>query len=129
MQTPRLTFAALAKKILIIMSFVGVCSLNSAIANDSEKLPVTPLAESPELLQELLLALQELGPDYEPRTEHLNSNEQPTYINRLILEKSPYLLQHAHNPVNWFPWGEEAFARAKETNKPIFLSIGYTTCH
>jgi uncharacterized protein YyaL (SSP411 family) len=49
--------------------------------------------------------------------------------NRLIREKSPYLLQHAHNPVNWYPWGEEAFNKAKEENKPIFLSIGYSTCH
>ena len=46
--------------------------------------------------------------------------------NRLIHEKSPYLLQHAYNPVNWFPWGEEAFALAKKEDKPIFLSIGYS---
>jgi len=49
--------------------------------------------------------------------------------NRLAQEKSPYLLQHAHNPVDWFPWGEEAFVRAREGNRPIFLSIGYSTCH
>jgi uncharacterized protein len=49
--------------------------------------------------------------------------------NRLIREKSPYLLQHAHNPVDWFPWGEEAFGKAREENKPIFLSVGYSTCH
>jgi len=49
--------------------------------------------------------------------------------NRLIFESSPYLLQHAANPVDWYPWGEEAFNLAKELNKPIFLSIGYTTCH
>ena len=49
--------------------------------------------------------------------------------NRLIHEKSPYLLQHAHNPVDWFPWGEEAFAAARERDKPVFLSIGYATCH
>ena len=49
--------------------------------------------------------------------------------NRLIHEKSPYLLQHAYNPVDWFPWGEEAFAKARRDNKPIFLSIGYSTCH
>lgn len=51
------------------------------------------------------------------------------YTNRLAKEKSPYLLQHAHNPVNWFPWGDEAFAKAKEEQKPVFLSIGYSTCH
>jgi uncharacterized protein YyaL (SSP411 family) len=49
--------------------------------------------------------------------------------NRLINEKSPYLKQHAHNPVDWYPWGEEAFALAKAEDKPIFLSIGYSTCH
>ena len=46
--------------------------------------------------------------------------------NRLIAEKSPYLLQHAYNPVNWFPWGQEAFETAKREDKPIFLSIGYS---
>jgi uncharacterized protein len=51
------------------------------------------------------------------------------YTNRLIHEKSPYLLLHAHNPVDWHPWGEEAFAKAKRENKPIFLSVGYYTCH
>ncbi|MDD5205131.1 MAG: thioredoxin domain-containing protein, partial [Desulfobacterales bacterium] len=49
--------------------------------------------------------------------------------NRLIYEKSPYLLQHAHNPVDWYPWKEEAFEKAAGENKPIFLSIGYSTCH
>jgi len=49
--------------------------------------------------------------------------------NRLIQEKSPYLLQHAENPVDWYPWGEEAFRKAKEEDKPILLSIGYSTCH
>src|SRR5580692_9992869 len=51
------------------------------------------------------------------------------YTNRLIHEKSPYLLQHAHNPVDWYAWGEEAFEKSKKENKPIFLSIGYSTCH
>ncbi len=51
------------------------------------------------------------------------------FWNRLVFENSPYLLQHAANPVDWYPWGNEAFQIAKELNKPIFLSIGYTTCH
>src|SRR3954462_4011107 len=50
-------------------------------------------------------------------------------MNRLAREQSPYLLQHAHNPVDWFPWGAEAFEKARTENKPIFLSIGYSTCH
>jgi uncharacterized protein YyaL (SSP411 family) len=51
------------------------------------------------------------------------------HSNRLALEKSPYLLQHAHNPVDWYAWGGEAFAKARAEDKPIFLSIGYSTCH
>ena len=54
---------------------------------------------------------------------------RPRQPNRLLTEKSPYLLQHAYNPCDWLPWGEEAFARARRENKPIFLSIGYSTCH
>jgi uncharacterized protein len=50
-------------------------------------------------------------------------------MNRLARERSPYLLQHANNPVDWYPWGEDAFARARAEDKPIFLSIGYSTCH
>jgi uncharacterized protein len=52
-----------------------------------------------------------------------------TFTNRLAHETSPYLLQHAHNPVDWFPWGAEAFAKAKAENKPILLSVGYSACH
>lgn len=55
--------------------------------------------------------------------------ESPTKMNRLKNEKSPYLLQHADNPVDWYPWGDEAFEKAKKEDKPIFLSIGYSTCH
>ena len=51
------------------------------------------------------------------------------HTNRLIDEKSPYLLQHAHNPVDWYPWGPDAFEKARQEDKPIFLSIGYSTCH
>lgn len=54
---------------------------------------------------------------------------QSEHTNRLAHEKSPYLLQHAHNPVDWYPWGEEAFGKARRENKPIFLSVGYSTCH
>jgi uncharacterized protein YyaL (SSP411 family) len=49
--------------------------------------------------------------------------------NRLGKEKSPYLLQHRENPVDWYPWGNEAFQKAKQEDKPVFLSIGYSTCH
>ncbi len=55
--------------------------------------------------------------------------ENSQHTNRLANEKSPYLLQHAHNPVDWYPWGEEAFTKARKEIKPIFLSVGYSTCH
>ena len=59
------------------------------------------------------------------KEQNLNS----PHTNRLVREKSPYLLQHAHNPVDWYPWGQEAFEKAAKEDKPIFLSIGYSTCH
>src|SRR5471032_3134013 len=55
--------------------------------------------------------------------------EKPKYTNQLAKETSPYLLMHAHNPTNWYAWGEEAFAKAKKENKLVFLSIGYSSCH
>jgi len=56
-------------------------------------------------------------------------NDTGKHYNHLKGEKSPYLIQHAENPVDWYPWGEEAFQKAKGENKPLFLSIGYSTCH
>ena len=56
-------------------------------------------------------------------------NQENRKTNHLLHEKSPYLLQHVYNPVNWYPWCEEAFAKAAAEDKPIFLSIGYSTCH
>merc|ERR1712000_743403 len=56
-------------------------------------------------------------------------DETPKHTNRLIDETSPYLLQHAHNPVDWYPWGEEALQRSRSEDKPILLSIGYSACH
>ena len=87
------------------------------------------LSCSEPLQSELRQALTDRGEDYRPRTRHLGPDGRPLFINRLIFEDSPYLLQHAHNPVNWHSWGSEAFARAGEEGKPVFLSIGYSTCH
>ncbi|NOQ15504.1 MAG: DUF255 domain-containing protein, partial [Methyloprofundus sp.] len=83
----------------------------------------------PELAEQLGASFISKGKDYQARTQNLLANGQPAYINQLILQDSPYLIQHAHNPVHWHPWGEAAFAKAKRENKPIFLSIGYSTCH
>src|SRR6266436_3594509 len=63
------------------------------------------------------------------RRSQSDAAKMSEHTNRLAQEKSPYLLQHAHNPVDWYPWGEEAFAKARRENKPIFLSVGYSTCH
>jgi len=73
-----------------------------------------------------------LSSDSEVKTmakKHTNNSSDKKHYNRLINEKSPYLLQHASNPVEWYPWGPEAFEKAMKENKPIFLSIGYSTCH
>src|SRR3954470_12036191 len=110
---------------------------------------VPPGAEpfSPEVIARLDAALAGRGVGYVPRTRHLvgaaaeagagevatavtgAAGQRPRFTNRLILETSPYLLQHAHNPVSWFSWGEEAFAEARRLARPVFLSIGYSTCH
>ena len=64
-----------------------------------------------------------------PRTRHLQPDGTPRYTNRLVETSSPYLHQHAHNPVGWFPWGDEAFELAAKLDRPVLLSIGYATCH
>lgn len=84
---------------------------------------------SMQLQTELQQALMDKGEDYQPGTGHLRADGRPLFTNRLILEDSPYLLQHAHNPVDWHTWGPEAFECAREENRPVFLSIGYSTCH
>jgi len=78
---------------------------------------------------QLTRGLEARGPGHRPRTHHLAEDGSPLYVNRLIHETSPYLLQHAHNPVSWHPWGEEAFAEAKRRDAPVLLSVGYSTCH
>lgn len=78
----------------------------------------------------LLLALLPLSAVLAaPSPEPAVNADAPKKTNRLSEEKSPYLLQHQHNPVDWYPWGDEAFEKAKRENKPVLLSIGYSTCH
>lgn len=93
--------------------------------------PHLPGAEaySDKLVAELLAVVQSKGAEYKARTRHLNADGSPRYTNRLVKEPSPYLQQHAHNPVNWYPWGDEAFEAAKRLDRPVLLSIGYSTCH
>ncbi len=93
----------------------------------SETLPgAAPFPE--DLARRLAAAAAARDPASPPRTRHRNGGG-PLFTNRLALESSPYLLQHAHNPVNWWPWGDEAFAEARASRRPVFLSVGYSTCH
>ncbi len=68
-------------------------------------------------------------PRHTARTRHFNSDGTPRYTNKLQGQTSPYLLQHVHNPVQWWPWGDDAFAEARRRDMPVFLSVGYATCH
>ena len=113
---------------LVIYKTLYVASLASAVLFSHVSVALT-LDIDEELQEALFESYKQRGDDYEPRTEHFKEDGSPLYINRLIKEDSPYLLQHAHNPVNWHAWGKEAFDKAAEQDKPIFLSIGYATCH
>jgi uncharacterized protein YyaL (SSP411 family) len=90
--------------------------------------PDAPAFPAP-LRKRLDAALSARGPNYEARTRHLRPDGRPLFTNRLLLEKSPYLQQHAHNPVNWYPWSPEAFSEARRLGRPVLVSIGYSTCH
>ncbi len=93
-----------------------------------DSLPGAPAYEE-NLRKRLEKRLAERSIENEPRTQNLRPDGSPLYTNRLVLETSPYLLQHAHNPVNWYPWGDEAFDAARKLGRPVLLSIGYSTCH
>jgi len=86
-------------------------------------------ARNAELAARMEAALAARGPGYRPNTQLLQADGAPRYTNRLIFDASPYLLQHAHNPVDWHPWGPEAMSLAEQRDVPIFLSVGYATCH
>ena len=106
----------------------GLCAATSAGARVPESLPGAP-PFSPELRVRLERELASRGAGYVPRTSQRTASGAPRYTNRLLLEASPYLQQHAHNPVNWHPWGPEAFATARRLDRPVLVSIGYSTCH
>lgn len=121
--------------LLVALFALPACRSACSRASPKDTMTETTLAlpgadpYTPELVAKMKAALASQGPDYEPRTHHHEPDGAPKYINRLIFETSPYLLQHAHNPVNWFPWGDEAFALAEKLGRPVFLSVGYSTCH
>lgn len=106
-------------------------SSNESKANGSflgKPLPGAPPLDA-ELVRKPKATWEARDPGYKPRTQHLNSDGSPQYTNRLFLESSPYLRQHAHNPLNWYPWGDEAFETARQLGRPVLLSVGYSTCH
>ncbi|MEE2982819.1 MAG: thioredoxin domain-containing protein [Pseudomonadota bacterium] len=108
-------------------SLIALACLLPTAQAAADSLPGATLAR--EIETRLLAARDERRGTYAVRTEQVDTDGKPRYLNRLILEDSPYLLQHAHNPVNWYPWSEAAFATANRKDKPVFLSIGYSTCH
>jgi uncharacterized protein YyaL (SSP411 family) len=126
---PRLALLGLLAAIVVFAALLGRSSMCTrapiAPAPSATGAPVT----SPELRATLREVLRAKGASYEPRTRHKEADGAPKYVNRLIRESSPYLLQHAHNPVDWFPWGDEAFETARRLGRPVLLSIGYSTCH
>ncbi len=80
----------------------------------------------------MIAAMQGTNAMGQIQTNHVHvaaKSKTPKFTNKLVHETSPYLLQHAHNPVNWFPWGDKAFNASRQTGKPIFLSVGYSTCY
>ncbi len=103
-----------------VISLALAMASHGSSAQPSEPLPGAP-PMPPKLQAKLAAALAERGADYVPRTHNKQADGSPIYTNRLILETSPYLNQHAHNPVNWHPWGDEAFETAKR------LGIGKTS--
>jgi uncharacterized protein YyaL (SSP411 family) len=100
-----------------------------AAAQTEENPAAAGLAPSTALVRKLASALAAKGRGFRPNTRHLGAQGRPLFTNRLILETSPYLLQHANNPVSWYAWGDEPFARAAREHKPVLLSVGYSTCH
>ena len=109
-------------KVIVGILVMGMGPELLVASSEPEKTTIVPIAQrAPELVKQIGDALWSKGVEYKPRTEHLKPDGAPLYTNRLILEDSPYLIQHAHNPVDWHPWGDEAFARAKREGKPIFL--------
>jgi uncharacterized protein YyaL (SSP411 family) len=114
---------------LLCLAYLVVCNAaNATPAPRPIQLPGAPAFDAA-LQARLRQAWQAQRAQSQPHTTHVNADGSPQYINRLVFESSPYLQQHAYNPVNWYPWGAEAFAAARRENKPIFLSIGYSTCH
>ena len=107
---------------------IGARAADNGTPDFSKPLPGAGAFPEP-LVEKIKVAWAARDANYKPRTAHLNKDGSPKYTNRLFLESSPYLRQHAHNPLNWYPWGDEAFETAKKLHRPVLLSVGYSTCH
>ena len=118
-----------ASAFLTLWLFAGCVSQPGAQAVWTFETPPGAAAFETPLREALVTAWTQRPADYVPRTRHLHDDGSPRYINRLFLQSSPYLRQHAHNPLNWYPWGDEAFELARALGRPVLLSIGYSTCH
>lgn len=105
---------------------LAALTLNGGSAMAAEMPP--SVERDPALHARLEATYAAKGADYVPRTR-LTDGDRARFVNRLIGEASPYLLQHAHNPVDWHPWSQETLAKAARLDRPIFLSVGYSTCH
>lgn len=125
----------LASLVLVIPVTVQAANTTPSQRAQSTARPDVDWPEFPTALQEKLnKALAEQAQENEQKapdwhTRWLNADGLPLFTNRLILSDSPYLLEHAHNPINWYAYGPEALAAAKAQNKPLFISIGYASCH
>ena len=97
----------------MVLLSVGGLFYKSTLKTFAENMEEKQVRKPPPPIEEIRNLPKDGGPEF----------------NRLVFEQSPYLLQHARNPVDWFPWGEEAFKKAKEEDKAVFLSVGYSTCH
>jgi len=113
---------------VLLMVGVAACAQHDEPVSVGDPLPAAAPYPSV-LVARMRAALARRAENERPRTRHLRPDGTPRYVNRLVLERSPYLRQHAHNPVDWYPWGDEAFARARRDGKLILLSVGYATCH
>ncbi|HYC56597.1 MAG TPA: thioredoxin domain-containing protein, partial [Candidatus Binatia bacterium] len=120
---------AAGRPILVPAALIGLMACGGGEAVPGGEPEVPGVQADARLVAHLRHAVEEKGPSYRARTRHLRSDGSPVFTNRLILESSPYLLQHAHNPVNWHAWSEAAFEKARRQQRPVLLSVGYSTCH
>lgn len=121
-----LTVRTFCRSLLVLIGLFWFVSCNATIE-------FSPMPGAPEFSTELQTAIiqawQKRRPDHPVRTHHRHADGTPQFANRLLLELSPYLNQHAHNPVNWYAWGDAAFEFATQHDRPVLISIGYSSCH